>query len=447
MALVKFSKIIHTFKLAKCKEKVYSMCKMAGPESNYVNFDDLENDHTALRPKPYSDTYIEVQELKGRLKPIHMEYGESPFGGPEQYADIRLRLEQSGAFVEAGSHYESALVDSTPAEKHVEKRFGLSENTESRIFFSGGGSDEIIERLLWEIPFQSRTRIFALGPCFPNLINYAKRFRNEDSYKTNIHTGIISTPLTTTLSDTLQRAYDVAKKGPRVKKTIFYLNNPGSPKGDSLTFDEIKQFSRFCTERGNTLIVDEAFGDALPDENSAIPLTEENPHLIVLRSLSKVIGLPGERIGYTVMSPLEGKKYENVRRPVPTITGAQQLVANEILAPQILNPHLERVRKQIKQSKRALKEALEDEKNAITVLPTDDRVPIMTIDGEVDGYFSNLIEVGVAAARGSAFSGTHPEMTDRYVRLTVPKDASKVKDIAERLSVAKKIERHPVSFR
>jgi histidinol-phosphate aminotransferase len=54
---------------------------------------------------------------------------------------------------------------------------------------------------------------------------------------------------------------------------------------------------------GRTLIVDEAFMDAVPGEPASLASRTEVPGLVVLRSLTKTWGLAGLRIGYVLADP------------------------------------------------------------------------------------------------------------------------------------------------
>ncbi|MFJ2905311.1 Rv2231c family pyridoxal phosphate-dependent protein CobC [Streptomyces sp. NPDC091279] len=54
---------------------------------------------------------------------------------------------------------------------------------------------------------------------------------------------------------------------------------------------------------GRTLVVDEAFMDAVPGEREALAGRTDVPGLVVLRSLTKTWGLAGLRIGYALAAP------------------------------------------------------------------------------------------------------------------------------------------------
>ncbi|MCX4413122.1 Rv2231c family pyridoxal phosphate-dependent protein CobC [Streptomyces sp. NPDC053741] len=54
---------------------------------------------------------------------------------------------------------------------------------------------------------------------------------------------------------------------------------------------------------GRTLVVDEAFMDAVPGEREALCARQDVPGLVVLRSLTKTWGLAGLRVGYVLADP------------------------------------------------------------------------------------------------------------------------------------------------
>jgi histidinol-phosphate aminotransferase len=54
---------------------------------------------------------------------------------------------------------------------------------------------------------------------------------------------------------------------------------------------------------GRTLVVDEAFIDAVPGERESLAGRTDVPGLVVLRSLTKTWGLAGLRIGYVLAAP------------------------------------------------------------------------------------------------------------------------------------------------
>lgn len=65
----------------------------------------------------------------------------------------------------------------------------------------------------------------------------------------------------------------------------------------------LKQIIDLCQKKDIFVLVDEAYGDFMPLEKSAIQFVQEYTNLLVAKSLSKSYGLPNERIGYAVGHP------------------------------------------------------------------------------------------------------------------------------------------------
>jgi len=96
------------------------------------------------------------------------------------------------------------------------------------------------------------------------------------------------------------------------------LNNPHNPTGKLFSVEEILPY----LEQFALVVVDEAFMDFLPpdEEQSLIPVIQEYPNLVVLRSLTKFYSLPGLRLGYAIAHPDRLSKWQLWRDPWPVNT-------------------------------------------------------------------------------------------------------------------------------
>ncbi|MFI8087782.1 Rv2231c family pyridoxal phosphate-dependent protein CobC [Streptomyces sp. NPDC086080] len=87
---------------------------------------------------------------------------------------------------------------------------------------------------------------------------------------------------------------------------------------------------------GRTLVVDEAFMDAVPGEREALAGRTDVPGLVVLRSLTKTWGLAGLRIGYVLAAPETVAALERAQPlwPVssPALAAAEACVGPRALA-------------------------------------------------------------------------------------------------------------------
>ncbi len=80
------------------------------------------------------------------------------------------------------------------------------------------------------------------------------------------------------------------------------LINPDNPSGNMVSYDELSLLIEWAKKKNITLIVDESFADfADPDLKCTLfdkELLNNNPHLIVVKSISKSYGVPGLRLGF-----------------------------------------------------------------------------------------------------------------------------------------------------
>lgn len=82
----------------------------------------------------------------------------------------------------------------------------------------------------------------------------------------------------------------------------LWLCNPNNPTGDALPRAEVLALLERLEAVGGRLAVDEAFIDYCP-EHSVRDLVKDHPALIVPGSLTKVLAIPGVRLGYLAAHP------------------------------------------------------------------------------------------------------------------------------------------------
>lgn len=78
------------------------------------------------------------------------------------------------------------------------------------------------------------------------------------------------------------------------------LINPDNPSGNYIPKNDLLELVQWAKDKGIKIIVDESFVDFADENNSTIieqNILDENPHLIVLKSISKSYGVPGLRLG------------------------------------------------------------------------------------------------------------------------------------------------------
>ena len=106
-------------------------------------------------------------------------------------------------------------------------------------------------------------------------------------------------------------AWDELATLPRLTANLVFICNPNNPTGT--LFD---QLADWLAQNPQTLfVVDEAFIDFTAHQPTAIPLLEQHPNLIIMRSLTKTYAIPGLRLGYVLSSPTIIERLKILKQP------------------------------------------------------------------------------------------------------------------------------------
>ncbi len=100
---------------------------------------------------------------------------------------------------------------------------------------------------------------------------------------------------------------------------LLWISNPVNPLGCLLPLAWLEHFLSLARETGTVVVVDEAYGDYTDGDET--PLTAAaflagNPHLMVLRTFSKIYGLPSLRVGYMMCANKEYCRAVTAYRPI-----------------------------------------------------------------------------------------------------------------------------------
>ncbi|WP_301107275.1 threonine-phosphate decarboxylase CobD [Sporosarcina sp.] len=82
-----------------------------------------------------------------------------------------------------------------------------------------------------------------------------------------------------------------------------YLCTPNNPTGLLPTFEELLTVIESAEKCSAEVVLDEAFIDFADEEKSFISHLQKYPHVIVVRSMTKMYTIPGIRLGYLVANP------------------------------------------------------------------------------------------------------------------------------------------------
>ena len=110
---------------------------------------------------------------------------------------------------------------------------------------------------------------------------------------------------------------------------VLWICNPHNPTGQLWSRASLEPL----LQRYRLVICDEAFLSLVPDgeQQSLIPFVSEHPNLVVIRSLTKLYGIAGLRLGYAIAQPERLQRWAQWRDPWP-VNGIATAVAEQLLA-------------------------------------------------------------------------------------------------------------------
>ncbi len=172
------------------------------------------------------------------------------------------------------------------------KKYQISE----KFFCFGNGSDELIDQL---------SRIF----CAPGEIALTSQ-GSFAAYKLRVRASraeIIEIPMTQKYSFDLPAFTDWLQYHPQKDRArLIFIANPNNPTGSYLNQKQIDQFLKEMRAFPDVIVVlDEAYDAFVRAEDfpDSVKLLKENKNLIILKTLSKVYGLAGLRMGVMMAHP------------------------------------------------------------------------------------------------------------------------------------------------
>ena len=212
-------------------------------------------------------------------------YLVNPYFPPERMMD-----EIKANFARLITHYPSGQqVNSLLAAKN----FGIKKE----YIAVGNGAAELISSLMTILHGKA-------GIIRPTFEEYANRYA-EDT--------VVFTPQT---EDFSYSADDITEFFDNSDISFLILINPDNPSGNYIPLKDLKKLIRWAEKKEIKLVVDESFVDFSEEGSTLISndILSENPHLYVIKSISKSYGVPGLRLG--VFASSDTKAVETVRKKI-----------------------------------------------------------------------------------------------------------------------------------
>lgn len=201
---------------------------------------------------------------------------------------------------------------------------------------------------------------------------------------------------------------------------LVYIDNPNNPTGQIISISDIEIIVRKAEEQNTIVIIDEAYGDYMQMENSAINLVNKYSNFYVLKSFSKAYSLAGLRVGYIIASKELMNNYALIDDYL--INRVALYAAEEALKDtKFISKSIEKTR--------LIKLEIIRSITSLNVLETDMNVPIFTVTSENENInlYQTMREFGIKTSSG------FQNLEQNSVRIRIPKDSKKFIELLEEL--------------
>lgn len=185
---------------------------------------------------------------------------------------------------------------------------------------------------------------------------------------------------------------------------LVVLGRPDNPTGRLEQLDVVAALTR----PGRVIVVDEAFADFLPDSAGLHP--SHLPGVVCVRSLTKLWGLAGLRVGYLLAEPTMVRRLAAVRQPWPA--NALALRATTVLCA------AEDERSARAASVAAARRELVDGLAELPIEVWESPANFLLLRSEATDLRERLLDRGIAVRRCETFPG----LDQHYVRVAVHPD-------------------------
>lgn len=112
--------------------------------------------------------------------------------------------------------------------------------------------------------------------------------------------------------------------------SVVYIDNPNNPTGQIIAAADIERVLKKAESLGVAVIVDEAYGDLMDKDNSAIWFLGKYKNMIMLRTMSKGFGLAGLRIGYILAHKEFIMMMRKIRNPYQVSEFAREMAGEAL---------------------------------------------------------------------------------------------------------------------
>lgn len=222
---------------------------------------------------------------------------------PDRLLDFSASINPLGppqsAIAAITTHLNRITLYPDPRYSELRKHLGRFHQLPPEVIWPGNGAAELLTWIARQL--RECQSVYVLTPAFRDYARALQAF------------GVPIQPYALDLLD-LSKLASPLPLSPNPGSGLL-LNNPHNPTGKLWRRDEILPI----LDRFEFVVIDEAFMDFLDpsEDQSLIPLIQDYPHLVIVRSLTKFYSLPGLRLGYAIADPALIEQWQHWRDPWP----------------------------------------------------------------------------------------------------------------------------------
>lgn len=182
---------------------------------------------------------------------------------------------------------------------------------------------------------------------------------------------------------------------------FVYVDNPNNPTGQVFPLSQVRRVVKAAQDAGSLIVMDEAYGDYMEDDQTALALVPEFDNLAVVRTFSKGFGAAGIRLGYCIAQPAVMAAFRKVNIPF-----SKNSIADAFAIQAMRTQWAQKTLARVKQDKPKLLSALQECKN-LHIAHTSPGVPIsmLYVDDEQVNLENVLSHAGVRVVTCSGYDG------------------------------------------
>ena len=245
-----------------------------------------------------------------------------PYGAPQLDVPVRLNTNETaepppaGYLAEVGRRIQSLELNRYPDRPATALREALARRldlTADRVW-AANGSNEVLQQLLQAYGGPGRTALYVR----PGYSMYPELCRTS-----------LTSSIEVDLDDHFELSAAVAAEAVATHDPdLVLLPSPNNPVGTPVDHAAIRALHDGSRA---LIVVDEAYIEFADEHHSALPLLDELPRLVIVRTLSKAFRLAGLRLGYLLGPPWVVDDVQKVRLPyhLDAITQVAGIVAVE----------------------------------------------------------------------------------------------------------------------